>query len=103
MAFTLEVILLVAIGHAGFVLGGSFWVRVAIAVGSLSLVAVLWGLLAAPAAQRRLPMPWLLLFKIAAFGTGALALAWSGQPQLAIVFAGVSAIHLTLATVIGQV
>jgi hypothetical protein len=103
MAFTLEVVLLVAIGHAGFVPGGSFWAGVAIAVGSLALVAVLWGLLAAPTAQRRLPMPWLLLFKIAAFGTGALALAWSGQPQWAIVFAGVSAIHLTLATVIGQV
>ncbi len=103
LAFALEIGLLVALAYAGWQAGGVVWQRVALMVALPGILAVLWGVFAAPTSKTRLSMPWILLFKIVAFGSGAVALYAADQPVWAVGFGVLSAGGLVLATAIKQV
>jgi Protein of unknown function (DUF2568) len=63
--------------------------------------AVLWGVLLAPRARRRLADPWRLVAEIAFFGSAALALGRSASALLAV-FAVLVGLHLVLTFVLDQ-
>ncbi|MBF9032012.1 DUF2568 domain-containing protein [Rhodobacterales bacterium HKCCE3408] len=103
LALAVELALLLAVGHAAFVLSGgtgplAAWTAAAAAVG---VVAILWGRFAAPKSRTRLGGTALLAFKIALFAVGAAAFVLGGWPVIAVVFALAVAIHLVLATRLG--
>lgn len=103
LAFLLEIALLVLLGTWGFGLVEGPWLNW-LAVGLALAVAIgLWGRFAAPKSTKRLPMPGLLWFKIAMFGAGTAAAWGMGEPTWALIFGGVSALHLTLAATLDVV
>ncbi|MDF0600909.1 YrdB family protein [Psychromarinibacter sp. C21-152] len=97
LAFGLEAVLLYAVGRAGHALGPGgavSWLLAALAVGT---AIALWGVFAAPKSARRLTGAALVLFKLAAFAAGAAALAASGLPKAAALYALLAAFYLALA------
>lgn len=85
-AFILELCLLAALGYWGWQTGGTLLVRLALGVGAPLLLAIVWGIFAAPTAQRRLKQPWLTALKLLLFGVGTIALVIVGQAVAAAVF-----------------
>jgi Protein of unknown function (DUF2568) len=84
LAFLLELALLVAVAYWGYRLDAAFALRWLAAIGTPGLLALVWGLVAAPTAKRRLPPPQLVGFKLLVFTLGS-GLLWStGQHGLAI-------------------
>jgi hypothetical protein len=71
--------------------------RIALAILTPGLAAVLWGLLAAPRARIRLPLPGVLAVKAVAFGGASVAVYSIGHHALAIAFAAVAAVNTALA------
>jgi hypothetical protein len=104
VAFVIEILLLFALGYIGFQKApGPLWARVAMAVVLPLVMALLWGVFAAPKSRTRLTMPWLLGFKIAAFSAGTWAFYAAGQPMWALAFGAIAAAHLGVATATGRV
>lgn len=99
LALLLELCMLAALAYWGATVGDGWLVGLVLGIGSPVVAVVLWTFLAAPNSPRRLPQPWLLMFKVVIFGLAALALANAGQSALAVVFALVVAVNLTLAWV----
>lgn len=83
----LEVGVLVALGYWGYVTGGSVTWRVALGVGAPLAAAIVWGLLVAPKAQRRLDDPARLGVELVVFGAATAALVLAGQTHYAVAFA----------------
>lgn len=102
LAFVLELCLLAALGYWGWQTGGTLPVQIALGIGAPLLVAIVWGIFAAPASRRRLKQPWLTLLKIVLFGAGAFALFVVGQTMLAVFFILLFGVNLVLAFVWGQ-
>lgn len=75
VAFALEIAMLIAYGTWAYRLSGTTWLQWLLALGSVTVVAVLWGLFAAPRAQWRLDSPWLYLFG-AVLMLASFALLW---------------------------
>lgn len=97
LAFLLELAVLFAVGGWGFTLAQGWPVRLLAAVGGVLLMAVLWGVFAAPRAFAQLPGVAGVAFRIAWFGVGALALWATGLPIAAmglVVLSVVSALML---------
>ncbi len=103
LAFSLELALLAAFGMYGYQITGHPVLRWVLAIVIVAAAVALWGRFAAPNAAVRLHMPALLAFKIPMFGAGAGAFIGAGRPVVAIVFAVLVAIHLSLAVATGQV
>lgn len=97
LAFVLELVLLAALALRGFSLDAGLAVRVLAGVGAPLAVAGLWGAFLAPRSSRRLPMPWVVLAKLALFLVGAAALVGSGHPVLALLLAATAGVNLGLA------
>src|SRR5262249_54271077 len=74
LAFLLEIAALVAVGVWGYHVGSGVPVKVALAIAVPVLVAVVWGLFAAPRAVVKLPLWGVLVVKALVFGAAALAL-----------------------------
>jgi Protein of unknown function (DUF2568) len=102
LSFLLELCALAALAYWGFQVSNGPVMAVLLGIGAPLLAALVWGRFAAPASRTRLPMPWLLILKVAIFALAAAALAVAGQPGLAVVFAGVVVINLVLAQVWDQ-
>lgn len=98
-AFVLELCLLAAFGYWGWQTGGTLLTQIALGIGAPLLVAIVWGIFAAPASRRRLKQPWLALLKIVLFGAGAFALFVVGQTALAVLLILLFAVNLVLAWV----
>ena len=97
LAFLLELGLLVAVGYAVFHSPGAQWLRTLLAaVIPLGLV-LLWAEYAAPKSVHRLKMPWILVFKIVAFGLATSALYSAGQPTWAAVYGVLAVVYLAVA------
>jgi hypothetical protein len=89
IAFVLEVAVLAATGYAGFTLVHPIVLRVLVGLGVPVLMAVAWGLFAAPKASLPLHGVASVTFQVAWFGVGALALALAGRTTPAITLAAV--------------
>jgi hypothetical protein len=96
--FLLELAALVAFGWWGSSVGNGV-VPVVVAIGLPIVVAVLWALLAAPRASRRLPIRVRLPFELGVFALATLAFAGGGSAAAAVVFACIAAANAVLLTV----
>jgi hypothetical protein len=75
---------------------------VVLAVAAPTGAATVWGVYAAPRAQRRLAMPGRAVLELGVFGLACAALAGSGRGTLAAVFGGVAVMNAGLMTALGQ-
>ncbi len=96
LAFAAELAALAALGHWGFVTGGTTPVRVLLGVGTPVLAAVLWGAFAAPRAPVRIA-GLAVAVKLLVFGSAVLALVATGHPRLAVTLAVVALLSSVLA------
>jgi hypothetical protein len=102
LAFGLEFALLAAFAFWGFTADDDLLVRCALGLGAPALVIVIWAVLLAPMAKRRLPMPWLAIAKLVLFGLGALALYIANAPGLALALAVLAVVNIALTAVLGE-
>jgi hypothetical protein len=102
LSFLLELCAMAAFAYWGYQAGAGLFVKIALALAAALLAAVVWGLLAAPRAPRRLPKWPLLVFKLLFFGLAAAALFAAEQSTLAGVLAGLAVINLGLGYTWGQ-
>jgi Protein of unknown function (DUF2568) len=93
--FLLELAALAAVGYWGFSShsGVTQWV---LGLGAPVAVAAVWGLFVSPKAKVDLPRPAAFAIELLVWAAAALALAASGQPALAIVFAILALVSGTL-------
>lgn len=94
VALLVEVALLAALVIAAARLDAPVPVRVLAAVALPAAVVVVWGVFFAPKASRRLSSGPRMVLECVLFGVGVVALAVSGLPALAVVFAVVVAASL---------
>jgi Protein of unknown function (DUF2568) len=87
LAFLLEVAALVAVGVWGYHVGSGTGGKLALAVALPLLVAVVWGLFAAPRAPVTLPLWGVLAVKAFVFGAATAALVLAGHAVWGAVFA----------------
>ncbi len=102
LSFLLELCAMAAFAYWGYQASTGTFVRIALALAAALLAAVVWGLLAAPRAPRRLKGWQLLVFKLLFFALSAAALAATGQPILAVILAALVVINIGLRFALGQ-
>ncbi len=102
LSFLLELCALAAFAYWGFQVSSVLFAKILLALAAALLAAMIWGLLAAPRAPRRLPGWQLLAFKLLFFALAAAALFAAGQLALAGILAVLVAINLALAYAWGQ-
>lgn len=101
LAFALELVALVVLAWWGSGLGPTLLTHVVGAVVAPLLFILLWARWLAPRAARRLPMPWLVVAKLALYAAPVLALVALGRPGLAVAMAAAVLVSLTAATALG--
>lgn len=99
LAFSLEVGMLWAIGYWGFHTD-EVYTKLIFGVGIPVLVAIFWGMVMAPKAQRRLRQPLRLLVGVGLFSFGAWALYAAQQPNWGLAFLIAIAVYAVLNTVL---
>ena len=101
LRFFLELAALASLAYWGFSQFGGVaqWV---IGLGAPVLVAVVWGRFISPKASHPTVDPVRFLIEFAVFGSGVAALFAADAPVLAVVFAVLAALHLTLTFALGQ-
>lgn len=101
VAFALELALLAVLAVYGWSLADAAVAKWALALVVAGGAALLWGWFAAPKSAARLGGLSLAAFKLAMYGSGALALAALGHPRLAAAFAALSVAQVALAVRLG--
>ncbi|MGN6377807.1 MAG: YrdB family protein [Gaiellales bacterium] len=101
LAFVLELCLLAALAYWGFHLDAGTAVQWLAGIGAPVGLAVVWGLVAAPRARRRLPPSQLIVFKLVVFTLGAALLYSTGRRDLAIAFGTLALVNLGLSAAWG--
>jgi hypothetical protein len=96
VVFLAELVLLAGLAWAGARLAHGV-LAVVLAIVLPALAALLWGVLLAPRAARRLPHPARLIVKLALVLAAAVLLALSGELVWAIVLVAVTATPITVA------
>jgi hypothetical protein len=96
LAFLLELAMLAAFGYWGFQGEKSIWIKWGLGIGIPLVVAILWGLLLAPRANRRLNSQWGTLLSLGLFCLAAFALFQTNHPALAIALAGFAIVNRIL-------
>lgn len=96
VSFALELVALGVFGYYGYQLDLPGWARIAAAVALPLLLALLWGIFAAPRSERRLSGLALLAFKVVVFGAAVLALYALGYPLPALVLAAIALVNLAI-------
>ncbi|WP_375400043.1 YrdB family protein [uncultured Amnibacterium sp.] len=94
VALLIELALLAALAIVAARLEAPVAVRVLVAIALPAAVLVVWGAFFAPRAARRLDPGPRLVLECVLFGLGAVALAVSGLPAVAVVFAVIVAASL---------
>lgn len=94
--------MLAALCYWGFVVGHGLPVKLTLGLGTPLLVAVIWGLFAAPQANVTLPGAALFVLKTLLFGSAMVALWAAGRPALAVIFIAAVALNSALAAVWAQ-
>lgn len=87
LAFLLELAALVALVYAGYHSGLSRPLDIVLAILLAATFIAVWGRYMAPHAPRRLAMPAYRIVKLLLFAAAAIALALTGQPIVALIFA----------------
>jgi len=102
LAFVLELVMLASLAWGCLALPWDGTGPLFLAVAVPLVVMVVWGLFAAPKARFPLPVAGTVALKAVLLATGVLALAFVGQPVLAILDAVLIAANLALAVWWGQ-
>lgn len=97
IAFLLELIMLVALGIAGYHFTSTVILKYTFMIGLPLIVAVLWFVWAAPKSKHRIIFPWLHLFKLLLFTIAAVFLYKTGYFTAAIIFGVVANINECIA------
>ena len=92
VAFVLELAVLAACVVAAYRWPDQLLLRASLAVSALVVMALPWGLFAAPRAPRRLTGMASAAFRVAWFGVGVLATGWVLGPVAGFILAAVSLI-----------
>jgi hypothetical protein len=95
LRFALELTALAALGLWGFGAAEGA-LGIVFGLGAPLVAALVWGVLVAPHASRRLPDPWRLVTELAVWAAATVALVAGGRPALAAVFAALVLGSLTL-------
>ena len=98
LAFLVELVALGGLAWWGFHTGHNIAVHLLLGLGAPLLMAVAWGMFAAPKARRPLPVPARLVFKLLVFGLASAAVYATGAHTFGIVFAAVAVANTLLAT-----
>lgn len=96
VAFTLELIMLGALGFTGFHLAEGSFAQYALALLFPGIAIVLWGYFAAPRSSHRLAFPWLTIFKLILFSISFFLLYQIGYPTQAAIFWSVALVNVVL-------
>ncbi len=96
LSFLLELCAMAAFAYWGFQARSALLVKILLALAAALVAAMVWGLVAAPRAPRRLKGWELPAFKLLFFALAAAALAATAQPFLAVVLAALVVINLGL-------
>lgn len=96
LAFVLELAMLASFGYWGFQGDKSIWLKWGLGIGIPLAVAILWGLLLAPRAGRRLGSTGGIALSLVLFCLAATGLYQTGQPVPAIIFASIAVINRLL-------
>jgi hypothetical protein len=98
LAFVLELVALGGLAWWGFHTGHNTAIHLLLGIGAPVVMAVAWGMFAAPRARHPLPVPALLVFKLVVFGLAAAAVYATGAHTFGVVFAVVAVANTVLAT-----
>lgn len=85
--FILEIISLVAIGYWGFQLQAGTLVRYSVGIGVPIIIMIIWGTFGSPAAPYRLSPAYRIILQIVIFASAILAVYFSYNQTLSIIFA----------------
>ncbi|MER7671527.1 YrdB family protein [Kitasatospora sp. NPDC096128] len=97
LAFGLELALLASLCYWGFKTGSGLATRLLLGLGAPALAAAFWGLfLAAGGPRFRQPLGVEIVLKLLALLSGALALHASGRTTLAVVYAALVVVSVTV-------
>ena len=96
LAFLLELAMLAAFGYWGFQGEKSIWIKWGLGIGIPLVAVILWGLLLAPRANRRLNSHWGPLLSLGLFCLAAFALYQTNHPGLAIALAVIAIVNRIL-------
>lgn len=102
VAFILELAMLIALSIAGYQLAGTTFLKYSLATLLPITTISLWAVWAAPRSKRRLPFPWLSVFKLVLFSITALLLFRSGHSIAAIVFGTVAYVNELVAVLLSR-
>lgn len=94
--FLLELCVLAATGYWGFNTGSGWFMKILLGIGAPLLIAVIWGMFAAPKANYHLGGPMLFVLEVLVFGSGVAALVATKNYSLAWWFAGITVINRIL-------
>lgn len=94
--FLLELCVLVSVGYWGFKTGSGWFLKILLGIGVPLLIAVLWGMFAAPKAAYHLHGFMLFAFEVFVFGSGVAALYGTKNYSLAWGFAAIIVINRIL-------
>jgi hypothetical protein len=81
LAVLVEIALLIGVGKGAYVMAGGGVAGWIAAFVGLAVIAVIWGIWAAPKSDRRLPMPGLAVLKAVLFAVGTVG--WTAGPAWA--------------------
>jgi len=96
VAFLLEICLLVIFAYLGITLSNLLYLKIILGGGFPLLLLLIWSKYLAPASRTRLKEPGLIIAKGVIFLLAVLALISISMPYLAVGFAIISMINLTL-------
>ena len=91
LRFLSELALLATLAVVGANASGPIGVRIALAIGGAIVAAVIWGLVIARQARRRLPDPWRLAAEMVLFAIAGVGLLLEGAVIAAAIFFVLSA------------
>jgi hypothetical protein len=100
--FLLELCMLAAVGYWGFKTGSGWFIKILLGIGAPLLIAVLWGMFAAPKAAYHLHGFMLFAFEVVVFGSGVAALYVTKNYSLAWGFATILVINRFLISVLDK-
>ncbi|PJI93812.1 DUF2568 domain-containing protein [Luteimicrobium subarcticum] len=97
LAFVVEIAMLVLLGQSGWAIGGSVVLSLVLAVALVGAAVVVWGVLLAPTAERRLRRPERLAVKAFLYLVTAAVATLAGYGLWAAAFLVVAVVSLVWA------
>jgi len=102
VSFLLEITLLILAGYWGFQQGKSVLMKYTLAIALPFVIAVFWGIFAAPKSKRRLKNPFRTILKLALFALAVFFSFQTGHFMLAIILAVVTLLNVSVAHFLAQ-